>query len=493
MLNPVTLLTAAAQRGWAFLQYEVENHPMHVVIDFVMVLAVIYVLRMPVHKAKDPSKDRPTKEEEELLIAEFQSQPFSVPERQELPDAPVVAEYKGVKATLESGKEVLNLASFDFLAYATAPKVIESAQETIVRYGCGSCGPRGFYGSLKPHIDLEERLAKFMGTAAGIIYSFSFATISTLIPCFSARGDEIIVDADSHLAIQIGCRLSRSHVEYFRHNDVDHVEQLMKASHAKQKKKGKRTPPRRALVLEGVYRNTGCLADLPKLVALAKKYKYRVVLDDSLGFAALGKTGRGTPEHFGVPIADIDVYVGAMSTSLGTVGGFCVGAAAMIDHQRLAATGYVFSASLPPYASVAAITILDIIDEDAKRLQQLQKNASQFRKLFADKKVPLPKGVVMLTDKASGESPIVHFSLAETTEYKSEADKKAARDEARVKFFTAADELLDDSVMVAAVKYNDQERVEPAPSLRVSMKSELSPGEVEKAARTIAAGLAKHF
>eukprot|EP00672_Neobodo_designis_P018063 CAMPEP_0174849118 /NCGR_PEP_ID=MMETSP1114-20130205/13906_1 /TAXON_ID=312471 /ORGANISM="Neobodo designis, Strain CCAP 1951/1" /LENGTH=492 /DNA_ID=CAMNT_0016083429 /DNA_START=38 /DNA_END=1516 /DNA_ORIENTATION=+ len=492
MFNPVSLLWNLAERGWTFLQYEIEHHPAHVVIDAVMVLAVIYVIRMPVHKAKDPAKDRPTKEEEEMLIAEFQSQPFAVPERQDLPDAPVVAEYKGVRATLESGQEVLNLSSFDFLAYATAPNVIEAAQETIVRYGCGSCGPRGFYGSLKPHIDLEERLAKFMGTAAGIIYSFSFATISTLIPCFSARGDEIIVDSDSHLAIQIGCRLSRSQVEYFRHNDVDHVEQLMKASHAKQKKKGKRTPPRRALVIEGVYRNSGCLANLPKLVALAKQYKYRVILDDSLGFAVLGKTGRGTPEHFGVPIEDIDVYVGAMSTSLGTVGGFCVGAAAMIDHQRLAATGYVFSAALPPYASVAAITILDMLDESPKRVVQLQRNASTFRKLFIEKKVALPKGVVLRHDASSLQSPVVHFTAPIDAKLTGEA-KKAAYDDARAKFFAAADGLLADGVMVAAVKYNDQERDEPAPSLRVTMKSELSELDVEKAAKTVAAGLAKHF
>lgn len=488
--SPVDVPFEVVRRGWMYLIHELEFHPLHVFFDAVMIAFVIYFIRMPVHKAKDPAKERPTKEEEEELIAEFQSAPFEVPEREELPEAPVIAKYDGAKAVLENGMEVTNCSSFDFLAYATDKRVVETAQDTIVKYGCGSCGPRGFYGSLKPHLDLEDRLAKFTNTAAGIIYSFSFATISTLIPCFSARGDEIIVDEASHFAIQTGCKLSRSNVEWFRHNDMEHLEALMKESHKRQKKKGKRTPPRRTLIIEGIYRNTGTLARLKEAVALAKQYKYRIVLDDSLGFAALGKTGRGTPEHFGIEISEIEIYVGAMSTTLGTVGGFCVGAAAMIDHQRLAATGYVFSASLPPYASNAAIAILDILDADTSRLQKLQRNAVEFRKLFTSGKVKLPAQLQMLTDADSAQSPVVHFVVVEKTE----ADKsKEGRTKSRQRVFRAAERALQEGVMVTGVKYNDQERVQPPPSLRVSIKSELSSTELTKIANVVASALRAEF
>jgi serine palmitoyltransferase len=488
MLNPVTFAIELVHRGWEFLIHEMEHHPMHVLFDAIMVIAVIYVLRMPVHKAKDPAKEKPTKEEEEELIAAFQSAPFEIPDREDLPDAPVVASYKGVVAVLEDGREVLNCSSFDFLAYATEASVIETAQDTIVRYGCGSCGPRGFYGSLKPHLDLEARLAQFMKTQAGIIYSFSFATISTLIPCFSARGDEILADAECHLAIQIGCRLSRSNAVYFRHNDTAHLEELMKESHKRQKAKGKRQPPRRTVIIEGIYRNSGCMAQLAEIVRLAKTYKYRVILDDSLAFAAVGKTGRGTPEVFDIPIADIDIYVGAMSTSLGAVGGFCVGASAMVDHQRLAATGYVFSASLPPYASAAAVRILDMIDEDPARVLALQRNAASFRQFFLNNTVTLPPGVRMMHDELSAVSPVVHFAVEE-----SGPSAKAVRPRLRQQLFAAAQELLDGGIMATAMKYNDQERVEPAPSLRVTVKSEFSKADLEKIARSTGLVLAKHM
>jgi len=479
----VEYLQSVPELAWQFLLVEINEHPFHVFFDVLMVLFAIYALRMPVHKAHEAPIEKPTKEEEEELLREFESAPFEVPARPALPDQPVIDQASGIHAKLADGTTVINVASFDYLAYATSACVVEAAQQTIVKYGCGSCGPRGFYGSIKPHLDLETSIAKFLGTDNAIIYSYSFATGSTMIPCFTGRGDEIIADESVNLGLQIGMRLSRSSTAYFRHNDLLHLESLMQASHTRQRERGKRQPPRRTIVIEGIYRNTGELCRLPEIVELAKKYKFRVLLDDSLGFAALGMTGRGTPEHFGVPIKDIDFYVGSMTTSLGAVGGFCAGAAPMVDHQRLTATGYVFSASLPPYTSTAAVTVLDILNEDPSRVLQLQKKSAQFRAMVKAPGV-LPANVTVLGDELSDVSPVVYFV---------NVVQSANPDENRQKYFNVAEGMLKDGFMATAMKNNDQERNPPPPSLRVVIKSELSEEDLRGLVGSLKKNLAKHF
>lgn len=469
---------------WEWFLSECHEHPVHVVVDTLMVVIAIAAMRTPVHKAKVPQGQKPTPEEEEELLAEFVSQPFDIPDMEDddLPEPPVCQQYEGVHATLDNNERVLNTASFDFLCYATEPEVVRAAQGAIVKYGCGSCGPRGFYGSIQPHVDFEQAVANFLGTQAAIIYSFSFATVSTLIPCFSARGDEILCDAACHNAVHLGCQLSRSRVATFKHNDLDELEQLMRTSHKRAKKLFRRT-----LVIEGLYRNTGTLCNLPAMVELARRYKYRIVLDDSCGFGALGPNGKGTPDHFGLPTSAVEIYIGAMSTGLGSVGGFCAGRNPMVDHQRLAATGYVFSAALPPYATVSTCLILDLLAKDTARIARLHSNATQFRTFFTSGTYKLPKRVEMADNDMSRKSPVVHFLLT-----KNEAAAMPSK-EARARFADAAQRLLKDGVMAVATQRAHLEEPSPPVGLRVCIKSEFTGAQLRQIAAAVSAALAASF
>ena len=445
---------AMAADAWQALHVEVETHPYHVTLEIFFGVFVLYMLFLT-PKKKPHEKSKLSKKEEQEILDEFSSQPFEVPEEfdEDAFTLPAMDKFQGVTATDEHGNDYTNFASFDFLSYATRPETIEAAQRTVVEYGCGSCGPRGFYGTLKPHSDLEADLAQHFSTDAAIIYSFSYATASTLIPCFSARGDEILVDEACSNVIEHGCLLSRSVVTKYRHNDMRHLEELMAASQAAQKRKGSGIP-RRWIVTEGLFRNNGHIAMLPEIMALKRKFRFRLVLEDSFGFATLGATGRGTPEHCGVQLDNEDIYIGAMSTALGSVGGFCVGCHNVVNHQRLAATGYVFSAALPPYASVAAsLALQDLVDSGADRSLRLQERATALRKLFADQPNLLPKDVVLLQGgPAAQRSPLVHFAVREEAP---EASSVAARKAAAARLARVSEALLGEGLLVVASAYGD--------------------------------------
>ncbi len=179
----------------------------------------------------------------------------------------------------------------------------ESAISAIEKYGVGSCGPRGFYGTIDVHLDLEQKLAKFFNVEEGIIYSYGFSTIASAIPAYSKRGDIIFADEGVHFAIQKGIVASRSDVRYFKHNDIDDLERLLKEQEEadiKNPKKAKIT--RRFLVIEGLYLNHGDLCPLPRMVDLKYKYKYRIFLDETVSFATIGKTGRGVTEYYNIQV-----------------------------------------------------------------------------------------------------------------------------------------------------------------------------------------------
>jgi serine palmitoyltransferase len=153
------------------------------------------------------------------------------------------------------------------------------------------------------HLDLEQQLAKFFNVEEGIIYSYGFSTIASAIPAYSKRGDIIFADEGVHFAIQKGIVASRSDVRYFKHNDIEDLERLLKEQEDADRKNPKKAKvTRRFLVVEGLYLNHGDICPLPAMVDLKYKYKYRIFLDESVSFATLGKTGRGVTEYFNIPV-----------------------------------------------------------------------------------------------------------------------------------------------------------------------------------------------
>ncbi|MFQ6659385.1 hypothetical protein Gotur_028288 [Gossypium turneri] len=271
-----------------------------------------------------------------------------------LSEPPVLESAAGLH-TIIDGKEVVNFASANYLGFVGHDKLLESCTSALEKYGVGSCGPRGFYGTIDVHLDCEARIAKFLGTHDSILYSYGLSTL----------------DEGVHWGIQNGLYLSRSTIVYFKHNDMESLEKTLEKITA-QNKRAKKL--RRYIVVESVYQNSGQIAPLDKIIKLKEKYRFRVLLDETNSFGVLGRTGRGLTEYCGVPIEKIDIVTAAMGHALATEGGFCTGSARVIDHQRLSSSGYVFSASLPPYLASAAITAIDILEQNPDLTSKLKEN-----------------------------------------------------------------------------------------------------------------------
>ncbi len=465
-----------------------ELHPAHIVIEIFFCALLAYFYMVPVRKAKRVKPvDPPTKKEQEEMLFEFKSEPF----RSVVPDSNLLIDGCAHQLEVHARRGTLitvsgsvfkaptpcqDYATFDYHSFATNPEIIAVAKKCVAAYGVGSCGPRGFYGTVKPHLDLEHDLSVFLGTEQAIIYSYSFATVSTLIPCFSSRGDYILCDDGACLPIQEGLVLSRSHVQYFPHNDVARLRALMEEIVEKEKRAKKIS--RRFVVTEGVFRNHGDMCNLPAILALCNQYKFRLILEDSFGFGAVGPTCRGTPEHFGVKMSDVDIYIGSLSNALGAVGGFCAGPKALVDHQRLAATGYVFSASLPPYISSCCSAVLSMLSENTKYSKNLKAAANSFRSEIRRARLA---GVTM-TECVDDASPIVYFR----------APNESA-DAAERKFQAVVLALQAQKILAFRHIFTHEERVPVAPGLRVVVKSSFTEADAAATARVVAAALKQEF
>mmetsp|Transcript_27700 Transcript_27700/g.43579 ORF Transcript_27700/g.43579 Transcript_27700/m.43579 type:complete len:609 (+) Transcript_27700:127-1953(+) len=261
-------------------------------------------------------------------------------------------------------QSVLNFATLDYIATSSSPILRKTALDALKHYGCGSCGPRGFYGTIDAHLEAEEAVSKFLGTEGAILYSDGASASTSTLAAFAKRGDMLIVDEGVNEALLTGINLSRANVRYFRHNDVKDLRRILeKVKQQDISLKRNATDQRRFLVVEGMYRNWGTLAPLKEIVALKEEFHYRLIVDDSHGIGTLGKSGRGSLEHAGLkPMIHCEILTFSLENALGSVGGMTVGSEEVVDHQRLSGAGYCFSASAPPFLSKVCV-------ESVKRLQ----------------------------------------------------------------------------------------------------------------------------
>lgn len=211
-------------------------------------------------------------------------------------------------------KNCLNLGTHNYLGLSDNKVIEENAVAAIKKYGVGSCGPRGFYGTFDVHLELEESIAKFMNVEEAILYSYGFCTVSSAISAYCKKRDIVFADEKVNFAIQKGLDASRSSVRYFKHNDIKHLECMLEEQAViDNKNPNKASKIRRFLIIEGIYMNTGLVCPLPELVALCRKYKLRIFIDESISIGTLGDTGRGVTEHFGVPGHEIDMFIGKIN------------------------------------------------------------------------------------------------------------------------------------------------------------------------------------
>lgn len=259
------------------------------------------------------------------------------------------------------GKKVLMFGSNSYLGLTNHPKIKEASIEAIRKYGTGCAGSPFLNGTLDIHIELEEKLADFVGKEKVIVYSTGFHTNIGVIPTIMGRGEHIIGDELNHASIVEGRRLSFATYHKYKHNDMSSLEDVLQKIPYESVK---------LIVMDGVFSMEGDVADLPSIIKLADKYNASVYVDEAHSLGVFGKEGRGICNHFGLT-DKVDLIMGTFSKSLATIGGFIATDADTINFLKHHSRSYIFSASISPAATASVIAALDIIKQEPERLKNL--------------------------------------------------------------------------------------------------------------------------
>jgi 8-amino-7-oxononanoate synthase len=261
---------------------------------------------------------------------------------------------------LHEGRELVMLGSNNYLGLANHPEVKAAAAAALERYGSGCAGSRLLNGTLEIHVQLEEKLAEFMGREAALTFSTGFQVNLGVLSCLLDRSDVAILDALDHACIIDGCRLGFGKTFKYRHNDMADLEKKLRVAGDKAK----------LIVVDGVFSMEGDLANLPGIVEAKNRHGARLMVDDAHGLGVFGEKGRGTPEHFGLE-HEVDLVMGTFSKSLAAIGGFVAGNARVIDHIKHNARAEIFSAAPPPASVAAALKAIEVIEREPDRRKRL--------------------------------------------------------------------------------------------------------------------------
>jgi 8-amino-7-oxononanoate synthase len=270
------------------------------------------------------------------------------------------------------GKEMIMLSSNDYLGLSFHPKVIEAGRAALSRWGTSPTGARSSNGSRTYHVELEEKLAAFLGREACHVHAAGYLSCLSGVASFAQRGDIIFGDKNLHSCLWEGIRLSMATVERFSHNSPDDLREIISTSNPDAPK---------MLVVEGVYSMEGHIARLPELTEIGEEYGCFTVLDDAHGFGVLGRQGRGTVNHFGLN-DKVDVICGSMSKSLASTGGFVAASSEVIEYLRSHSKQTIFSAAISPSQAACAQASLEIMQTEPQHLEKLWANTKKYRAML---------------------------------------------------------------------------------------------------------------
>lgn len=425
------------------------DHPIHFAAELILLGFIIYLWTTKSYKTVD---EKLTQREEEQLIAEWKPEPLFNPATspaRNTPEAVVLGGAAGPRVSIE-GEEYINFVSSGFLGYQTHPKLKQIATECARKFGVGACGPRGFYGSLSPHMELEKKLASFFKVEDCVIFSSEFQTIASVIPAFAKPGDYLIVDKGVSMSIQNGVLLARSEIIWFNHNDMNDLNRALQSLGSVFAKCKHRV----FLIVESIYANSGHMLDLPAVMKFKENYPFRIILEESMAVGVLGKRGMGITEHYGIAASEIEILCGSLGNSFGGVGGFSVGTNEICNHMRLNCSGYVFSCSLPPYITSACAGALDLV-QDGKDISELQEKTKILHEALGNLK--------HLISTAEKVSPFTHLTLTSTTGSRTSDDSllDSIVDEMRKKH----------RIVLSRTKYASQEGFLPPPSIKLAISA----------------------
>lgn len=318
-----------------------------------------------------------------------------------------------------TGREIpsLNLGSYNYLGFAEShSKCADDSIETIRKYGWATCSSRHEIGTNNLHVQLENLTARFLGVEAAIVFGMGFATNALNLPTLVSNGCLVLSDEKNHASLILGLRLSGALIRVFKHNNMKHLEKLLREAIVNGQPKTGDPWEKILIVVEGVYSMEGSIVKLPEVIALKKMYKAYLYVDEAHSIGALGPHGRGVVDYWGCDPADIDIFMGTFTKSFGSAGGYIAGSKELINHIRAYSHAACYASSMSPPVAQQIITSMTIImgedgtDEGIKRIRQLKHNTRYFRKrlnqmgviIYGNEDSPVVPLLVYLFSKIGG-------------------------------------------------------------------------------------------
>jgi glycine C-acetyltransferase len=268
------------------------------------------------------------------------------------------------------GRKVINLASNNYLGLCDDPRLKEAAIAATQKYGVGSGAVRTIAGTMRIHMELEEKIAAFKGVEACVVFQSGFTANAGTVSSILGKEDFILSDELNHASIIDGARLSRAKIKVFRHKDVAHCEELLKEI--------QNEPGRKLVITDGVFSMDGDVGPVDKLCDVADKYGAIMMVDDAHASGVLGRNGRGSVDHFHCT-QRVDVQVGTLSKAIGALGGYVCGSRDLIDYLYHRARPFLFSTSHPPSVAATCIAAFDILENEPERIERLWSNTRYFK------------------------------------------------------------------------------------------------------------------
>ena len=290
-------------------------------------------------------------------------------------DNPFYRSHQGAAGatTRIDGRELINFASYDYISANTHPEVLKAATDAISVYGISASASRLVAGERPLHAILEQKLASVYGTEAAVCFVSGYLTNSTIISCVVGPKDLVIHDELIHNSVLSGVKLSGASRRFFRHNDPADLEKILSSIEG--------DFDRILVIVEGVYSMDGDVANLPELVRLRSKFGFWLMVDEAHALGVLGETGRGTFEHFGIDSSSVDIWMGTLSKTASSCGGYIAGSLPLIEILKAQAGGFVYSVGLAPALASAAHASLLVLENEPERVASLRRNGKLFLQL----------------------------------------------------------------------------------------------------------------
>ena len=280
----------------------------------------------------------------------------------------LLASPQGPEVVVE-GRRMVNFSSNDYLGLAADPRLVGALAEGAARWGCGAGAAHLVTGHSEPHQALEEALARFTGRQRALLFSSGYLANLALLTTLAGRGDTLLLDRLDHASLIDGARLSGARLRRFRHNDTVHAARLLADARGE-----------KVVAVDGVFSMDGDLAPLPELARLARENDAWLVVDDAHGLGVLGKTGRGSLEHWGLDGGAVPALMGTLGKAFGTAGAFVAGSEALIETFIQQGRSYIYTTAAPPALAEATLRSLEIVQTEGWRRARLRELVARFRR-----------------------------------------------------------------------------------------------------------------